>query len=287
MRKIWLSNKIVDDAKAKVSIWDRGFLYGDGVYETVRVYDGKIFRAEEHWSRLEHSLAGVKIKIPWPHSYLTRACQTIIKANHLKECLVRVTITRGIGELGYDPSTCKTPTLVILALPVRSDLPELWRKGVKVAVVSVRRNHRRSLDPAIKHTNCLNGILAKMESLKQSAFEGIFCNLDGNLAEGTISNIFIIKNGAVKTPSLECGILQGVTRSAAIEVARNSGLKALETEIKPGELYGADEAFLTSTTMEVMPVVQADRKKIGSGVPGPITLALQQRLRALIESEIK
>lgn len=286
MKKIWLNNKLVNDNQAKVSIWDRGFLYGDGVYETVRVYDGKIFRAEGHWKRLDHSLQGIRLKVPWSHSYLTNACLKTVRGNRLKECLVRVTISRGIGELGYDPSTCGKPTLVVLALPVRSDLSQLWKKGVKIAIVKVRRNHPYALNPAIKSTNCLNGIFAKMDSLKKGAFEGVFLNLDGFLAEGTISNIFIVKGGILKTPALQDGLLDGVTRGGVIETASKYGIKILQTHIKPFEVLSTDEAFLTSTTMEVMPVVKVDKKAIGNGTPGHLTLFLQRRFRELVQKEL-
>lgn len=287
MKKIWLNRGIVPDSRAKVSVFDRGFLYGDGIYETVRVYGGKIFRAENHWTRLDHSLAGVKIKIPWSHAFLTKACLSVIRANRLKECLVRVTITRGRGKIGYDPSSCGSPTLVILAVPIRGDLKGLWKNGVKAAIVKVRRNPLKSLSPAVKHINCLNGILAKMESLKENAFEGVFLNLEGFLAEGTISNIFIVKDGVVKTPSLDCGILDGVTRAAILEVARQSGLRASEGRIKPEEVYRAREVFLTSTTMEAMPVVRVGRKVIGKGRPGPVTRILHRKFRRLVEKELR
>lgn len=286
MQKIWLNNKIVPNKDANISIWDRGFLYGDGVYETVRVYGYKIFRAEKHWKRLAQSLKGIHLSIPWSYSYLTRACVETVRANRLKECLVRVTISRGSGELGYDPSTCKKPTLVIFALPVRNDLSQLWEKGVKVAVAKIRRNHPRSLDPAIKSTNCLNGILAKMDSLKKNAFEGVFLNLDGYLAEGTISNISVIKEGVIKTPPLKCGILDGVTRSAMIEISKQEKIKVRETYIKYHELLAADEVFLTSTTMEVMPVTNVDGKRIGDGTPGAITRILQEKMKHLIQEEL-
>ncbi len=285
--KIWLNGRIVPDSKAKVSIWDRGFLYGDGVYETVRVYNGRIFRSEGHWKRLRHSLAGLRIAYQASDAQITRACLDTARANGIKEGLVRITVTRGEGEVGYDPSTCGKPTVVVLALPVRGDLTELWRGGVKIALVKVRRNHPGALNPAIKHTNCLNGILAKIESLKSKAFEGVFLNLDGYLAEGTISNIFVVKGSLVKTPALDCGILDGVTRGATIEVARKLGYTVNETRIRPFELYGADEAFLTSTTMEVMPIVQVDRKKIGTGFPGRVTAHLQEHLKNLIRKELK
>ena len=287
INKIWLNHKLVSELEAKIPIMDRGFLYGDGVYETLRVYDGKIFRADAHFKRLDDSLKGIKLKIPWPHLYLTKACLATIRANQMKEALIRVTVSRGSGDLGYDPASCKKPTLVIFAVPIRSGLPELWKSGIKISIVKTRRNHPVCLNPAIKSTNCLNGIFAKMESLKKGAFEGVFLNFDGYLAEGTISNIFIIKSGILKTPALECGILDGVTRRTLLETAQNSDFQVLQTHIKPFELMEADEAFLTSTTMELMPIVQVDEKKIGSGQPGPVTKFLHAKFLDILRKELK
>ncbi len=285
--KIWLNTKLVPENKASISVWDRGFLYGDGVYEAVRVYEGKTFRAEAHWKRLDNSLKGLALKVPWSHAALTRAVQAVIKANKLKESLIRITISRGPGaQMGYDPSTCKTPTLTVLPSHVRSDLDVLWKKGVKVSIANIRRNSTRSLTPAVKHTNCLNGILAKMESLKKGAFEGVFLNLEDDIVEGTISNIFAVKDGMIRTPALECGLLDGVTRRAIIEVAKTEGIPVVETHLKVFEILQADEVFLTSTTMEAMPVVQVDDTKIGSGAPGPVTERIRIALRRLIWKEL-
>ncbi|MBI2118755.1 MAG: aminotransferase class IV [Elusimicrobia bacterium] len=286
MQKIWINDQLVPETQAKISIFDRGFLYGDGVYETVRVYEGKIFRAEGHWKRLRKSLKGIHLQIPWSNSNLTEACLRTVQANGLKECLVRITITRGKGEVGYDPKTCNNPSLVIFATPIRKNLLHLWLNGVKISVVPVRRNHPKSLNPSLKTINCLNGILAKIESLKENAFEGLFLNLEENLAEGTISNIFIIKNGVLKTPSLECGILDGVTRGAVIEASKKQKIKIKETKINVAELLKADEVFLTSTTMEIMPVIQVDKKPIKSGNPGPLSKILHKALRTLIQKEL-
>lgn len=287
MNKIWLHNGLVPENKARVSVLDRGFLYGDGVYETVRVYDGKIFRAENHWKRLDGSLKGIRLQTPWSHGAITKICQSVIRANKANEALVRVTISRGVGKIGYDPSTCGRPTMVVLSSPVRSDLNALWARGVKIGIAkSVRRNPLKSLSPAVKHTNCLNGILAKIETVKMKAFEGVFLNLDGHLAEGTISNIFIVKRGVLKTPSLDCGILDGVTRASIIEAARTIGLRVVETKIKPAEVFGADEVFLTSTTMEAMPVVNVDGRGVADGKPGPITRRVHRGFRALAEREL-
>lgn len=287
MNKIWLNNQLVSESKATVSVFDRGFLYGDGVYETVRVYDGRIFRIKNHLERLDHSLKGINLKIPWNREYLIGACERLIKANKLKESLVRITISRGVGKIGYDPSACKKPTLVIFSTPVRQDLFDLWKNGVKIQIVQVRRNSLKSLSPSVKHTNCLNGILAKMESLKARSFEGVFLNLDDELAEGTISNIFIVKEGVLKTPSLDCGILDGVTRGAMIETAKKTGIKVSETHIRLPEVFKADEIFLTSTTMEAMPVVRVNGKIVGNGKPGMITRLLHKNLRILLEKELR
>lgn len=285
--KVWLNNKLVPESQAKISVWDRGFLYGDGVYEAVRVYDGRIFRAESHWKRLDSSLKGLAMKIPWSHAALTKACETVVRANKLRDSMIRITISRGVGEqMGYDPSTCKHPTLTVLPSHVRPDLPQLWAKGVKVSIASVRRNSVRSLTPAVKHTNCLNGILAKTETLKKGAFEGIFLNLEDDVVEGTISNIFAVKDGMVKTPALECGLLDGVTRHAVIEVARKAGITVHETHLKTFEIHEADEVFLTSTTMEAMPVVQVDDRKISNSQPGPLTKTIHRALRELIRKEL-
>ncbi len=287
MNRIYLNKKIVPENKALVSVLDRGFLYGDGVYETLRAYKGKLFRPERHWQRLDHSLKSIYMQIPWSHAELTRACEKTVRANPHQECLVRLTISRGVGKVGYDPASCKKPTLVIFSLPVRNDMPELWRKGVSVAVAKVRRNHPLTLNPAIKCSNCLNGILAKIESLKSGAFEGIFFNLDGSLAEGTISNVFLIKNGVLKTPALDCGLLDGVTRSLVIEAAHNLKVPVRQTKIRGSEIYAADELFLTSTTMEILGVVAADKKKIGGGTPGPISQKLHAEVRQIIQRELK
>ncbi len=283
---IWLNDELVPENKAKISVLDRGFLYGDGVYETVRVYSGRIFRAEKHWKRLENSLKGISLKIPWSHKALTHSLLKTVRANHAQECLARVTISRGIGEIGYDPTTSKKPTCMILTSNIRPDLPQLWEKGVKILFTKVRRNHPLSLNPALKHTNCLNGILAKIEALKEGAFEAVFLNLEGEIAEGTISNFFLIKNGIIKTPLLICGILEGVTRGAVLEVAKKSGFKLMETRLNLEDAKNADEMFITSTTMEVMPVVKAGTIKIGNGKPGPLTRQLQEKLRSLIQKEI-
>ncbi|OGR88813.1 MAG: hypothetical protein A3A86_07585 [Elusimicrobia bacterium RIFCSPLOWO2_01_FULL_60_11] len=285
--RIWLQNKIVPERLAKVSVLDRGFLYGDGVYEAVRVYEGRIFRAEHHWKRLDGSLGSIHMRIPWSHSHLTAACLATARANGLSEALVRVTLSRGQGEVGYDPRSAKRPTLTVIASPIRKDLPRLWRSGVKIAVVNIRRNPMRSLSPAIKHTNALNGILAKIEALKTGAFEGVFLNLEGFVAEGTISNIFMVKRGVVKTPSLDCGILEGVTRRSVLELARKDRVRVVESRIPLKELLAADEVFLTSTTMEVMPVARIVPGRASPRTPGPVTRLLQKSLRELIAKELR
>ncbi|OGR82314.1 MAG: hypothetical protein A2902_00935 [Elusimicrobia bacterium RIFCSPLOWO2_01_FULL_64_13] len=286
MNRICLNGAILPESRAKVSAMDRGFLYGDGAYEAVRVYRGRIFRADRHWRRLSRSLAALRIRVPWNGARLTKLCLATARANGLADALVRATITRGKSPLGYDPRSAKKPTLAIAASPIRNDLPELWRRGVAAAVVKIRRNPPASLDPAVKHTNSLNGILAKMESLEAGAFEGIFLNLDGFVAEGTISNLFAVRDGRLRTPSLDSGILDGVTRRAVLEIARRARIPCREARMRPEEIFRADEIFLTSTTMEVMPVVRVGRRRIGPGVPGPVTRSLQTLFRELVNKEL-
>ena len=247
--------------KQKSLSWIVGSSMGMGSYEAVRLYAGKIFRSEAHWKRLDHSLKSIALKIPWTHSQLTQACQRTAAGNHLREALVRVTISRGAGPLGYDPRTCKHPTMTVVAQPIRSSLSMEWGKGVSAAMVQVRRNSCQSLSPAIKHTNGLNAILAKIESLKTKAFEGIFLNLEGYVTEGTISNVMLLKKGILKTPTLQSGILEGVTRKTVLEVAKKMKVPVQEKLIRPKELLNADEVFLTSTTLELMPVIKIDKKK--------------------------
>jgi branched-chain amino acid aminotransferase len=274
-----------------VSLFDRGFLYGDGVYETVRVYQGHIFHFAEHFQRLRQSAQGVRISLPFSRKAIERAAYGLLKANGLAEAIIRITLTRGAGPLGFDPRPCKSPTLAMIAAPPPRHPEELYRRGIRLALARVRRNPTVSLSPALKTINNLNNIFGKMEALERNAYEALMLNVRGELAEGTISNVFFISKGALKTPALECGLLAGVTRDAVIRLAERQKLKVTEGHFFPRDLYTAQEAFITSTTMEVMPVTAVVDEKgrvhaIGSGRVGPWAPGLRQEYQRLVSTEM-
>jgi branched-chain amino acid aminotransferase len=265
--------------KALVSVFDHGFLYGDGIYETMRAYEGYLFLVKKHLSRLKKSAQSISLRLPMPLDQIENALNETLKVNNLREAYVRIQISRGIGEIGLDPALCPSPTMVIVAKPFH-DYPEAqYQKGVSVALVRTRRNHPLALPPSIKGTNFLNNILAKIESIKAGAYEAVMLNWEGYVAEGTISNVFMVKKGVLYTPGLETGILEGVTRDLVLRLARRKGIPVRETFLKPNQLRAADECFITNTTMEIMPVTSIDRKRVGSGMPGPVTAVLGQAYR--------
>lgn len=285
--KIFLNGKIVPERKAKISVFDRGFLYGDGIFETMLARSGRVFRLQEHISRLLDSAKLISLSLPWATKYLASAINSTLKANKLSSARIRISISRGEGPSGYMSKITAKPTIVIAASEFNGWPEECYKKGVKVIISKVRRNHPLTLNPKIKSANCLNQILAAQEAIKQNAFEAIMLNLDGYIAEGTISNIFIIKSGVLYTPSLSTGILDGVTRGTVMDVARAEHIKVTEIALKPDDLYRADECFITSTTMGVMPVTRIGSKKISEGLPGASTTLLKEKLWALVESLTK
>ncbi len=277
--KIYLNGRIVPKEKALVSVFDHGFLYGDGIYETLMVYNGKIFKIDEHIKRFFQSARMTGFKMPMTKSQIAAALYKTLMANNLKEAYIRIQITRGYGDIGLDPALCPKPTVVIIPKEFHGHPKEYYQKGVHVAVVNIRRNHPMALNPRIKATNFLNNILAKMESLKKNAYEAIMLTIDGYVAEGTICNIFFVKNKTLITPPTNIGILEGVTRTLIIKLAKEKGIKVIEKAFKKEMLYKADECFLSSTTMEIMPVTKIDNKKIGNGIPGEMTKKLLSNFR--------
>jgi len=253
---VFLNGKFVPRSRALVSIFDHGFLYGDGVYETIRVFGGRPFLLEDHFIRLAQSAQAIRLKIPCSFRQIEEAIRQLIKRNREKNCSIRLTLTRGPGPYGFDPRPCRHPTLAIVSNPFPGYPADFYRKGIKAAVVEIRRNHPRCLPPTVKSTSCLNGILAKIESLELGAQEGIFLTLDGRLAEGTVSNVFLVKNGKLLTPSLGSNFLPGVTRVYVCAMARRLGLRVLEKDLRFNDLKTADEVFLTSTLMNIMPVTR-------------------------------
>ena len=273
---IYLDGHFVPKEEALISVFDHGFLYGDGIYETMRAYEGKIFLLKKHLQRLKRSAAGIALKLPLSLDAIGEALNESLRVNKLQDAYVRLHISRGPGEIGLDPALCIAPTMAIVAKPFNDYPAEYYDQGVSVAVVKTRRNHPLALPPSIKGTNFLNNILAKIEAIKAGAFEGIMLNVNGFVAEGTISNIFMVKRGVLYTPHPDTGILEGVTRDLVLRLARKRKIPVEEALIRPKSLLSADEIFITNSTLEVLPVSALDKKPIGTGRPGPVTAKLHQ-----------
>ena len=261
---LYLNNKLVPEKKALISVFDHGFLYGDGIYETLRAYKGTVFMVDEHIERLFRSASMIGLTLPKGHDEIKKAVYQTIKANRIKEAYVRITVSRGTGPLGLDPALCPKPTFVIISKKFKDYPRSYYQKGVSIAIVNTRRNYSKALDPKIKSLNFLNNILAKRESIEKGAYEAIMLNHRGYIAEGTISNIFFIKNNLLCTPATGVGILDGITRRIILDAAGELGIKIKEGRFRPEDLYNADEVFISNTTMEVMPVSTVDEKKAGN-----------------------
>ena len=283
---VYVNGKFLSRDDAKVSVFDHGFLYGDGIYETMRAYQGKIFFLGKHLARLKHSADAISLALPLALDKIGEALNEALTVNKLNEAYIRIQISRGDGDIGLDPALCPAPTMVILTRPFKDYPPELYANGVAVAIVQTRRNHPLALDPAIKGTNFLNNILAKIESLKTGAYEGIMLNWKGYVAEGTISNIFTVKKGVLHTPHLVTGILEGITRDLVLHLARKEKIPTREMLMRPKDLVKADECFITNTTIEVLPVTTVDGHLVGSGRPGPITQRLMQTYREEVQHHV-
>jgi branched-chain amino acid aminotransferase len=280
--KVFFQDRLVDENRARVSVFDHGFLYGDGIYETVRANDYQIFQWPAHYRRLKQSAARIELKCPWSSQFLLRGAVQILKANKSPNGSIRITVGRGPGPLGLDPSVCPRPTLAMLLHPERP-VERLRKTGVSIGIPKVRRNHPLCLDPQIKSNNSLNTILAKMEAKKMGVFEAVLLNLDGHLTEGTTTNIFFVQHGRIYTPALSCGLLEGVTRGAVIQLARRAGYRIQEGRYTLADLRRADEVFLTSTTLEIVPVTKVCAPSvIWRGRPGPMARRLYALFRRLV-----
>ncbi|MFZ5997067.1 MAG: aminodeoxychorismate lyase [Nitrospirota bacterium] len=262
---VYLNDKIIPAAEAKISIFDHGFLYGDGIYETLRVYDGVVFLLDEHLERLYRSAMLIGLDIPKDVAGIKSAIYDTLQANKLRNAYVRLTVSRGEGEIGLDPALCRKPTFIVVTKELAEYPRAYYEEGVRIIIPVVKRNCREALNPQIKSLNFLNNILAKIEAKKADAYEAVMTNVAGHLAEGTICNIFFVKDGILCTPSIECGILDGITRSLVLDLAFRNDITIKEGEFTPAELYKASEVFITNTTMEVMPVSRVDdvRYKVG------------------------
>lgn len=282
--QIYLNGQIVPQEEARVSVFDHGFLYGDGVFEGIRVYDGNVFRLKEHIDRLYESAKCIALEIPLAREEMTQATLATVAVNEKRDAYIRLVVSRGPGDLGIDPSKCSTPTVVIIVTSIALYPPEFYEKGISLVTTSVRRIPSQCLDPRIKSLNYMNNILAIIEAKKAGAPEGLMLNLQGRVAECTADNIFIVKNGRLKTPPELEGALGGITRNAVIDMARNADIPYTEARLGLHDLYNADECFLTGTGAEVMPVSSVDGRQIGNGEPGKTTKRL---LAALGDLRVK
>ena len=281
---VFLNDRFVPKEQAVVSVFDHGFLYGDGVYETLRSYGSRIFMRDQHLARLRRSAEAIGLTIPIPDAQWPDLLHEAMRRNEVGndhvDAYLRITISRGAGEIGLDPALCPRSTVVIMTKPLHPSPSSLSRDGVTLTVANTRRNLPEALSPHIKSTNFLNNILAKRESIAAGTFDSLFLNWREELTECTISNLFFISNGTVHTPSLDCGILDGITRAIVMTLAEEEGLPIQEGHYHLADLRQADECFLTNTSMEVMPVSRVDAWPIGDGRPGPLTRRLQARFAA-------
>jgi branched-chain amino acid aminotransferase len=274
-----VNGRVSGQKDAVVSVFDHGFLYGEGVYETLRTYNGQPFLFERHMQRLRTSAGMLALAVPLADAEIDRRFRDTVRAAGLgdapsREAYIRILVTRGVGELSYDPNGCPDPTVVVIVKPQIDPPPDVFASGVRVALVPVVRNHPGSVSPLIKSNNLLNNALAMQEAFRRGGYEGIMRNYKGELAECTQSNLFIVKDGAALTPPIDAGLLAGITRAFLFEVGAEIGVPVREAVLRDADLFGADECFLTSTTRELVPIVKVDDSVIGSGAPGPITQAL-------------
>ena len=279
--KIFLNGELVEKKEAKVSVFDHGFLYGDGIFEGIRAYNGRVFRFEEHLTRLYESAKAIKLDIPFKREEMKEAVLDTIRANELEDAYIRLVVSRGKGDLGLDPQKCDQPTVLIIASDIELYPDDFYENGLEVATVPTRRNIPEALNPRIKSLNYLNNILAKIEANQAGVLEAIMLNNEGYVAECTGDNIFIIKDDKLITPPTYIGALKGIKRGVVLEVAPEFGLEVSEEVFTRHDLYTADECFLTGTAAEVIPVVEIDDREIGSGEPGAYTKQLIEKFRDL------
>jgi branched-chain amino acid aminotransferase len=279
-----LNGKLVDRADAKVSVYDHGLLYGDGVFEGIRIYSGKVFRLHEHVERLYESARHVLLEIPWAPQKMIEETLRTVEANKKQDGYIRTVVTRGAGSLGIDPNKCDAPTIFIIVDDISLYPPRMYEEGMEIITSSYVRCHPNTISPRVKSLNYLNNILAKIEANRAGCPEALMLNHVGEVAECTADNVFLVRHGTLFTPPPNAGILQGVTRDAVIELAGAAGIGVQEVALTRHDVYVADELFLTGTGAEIVPVVKVDGRAIGSGRPGPITKQLRERYHVLVRS---
>ena len=277
MATIYIDGKYVDKKDAKVSVYDHGFLYGDGIFEGIRCYNHKVFKLKEHIDRLYDSAKAIALNIPVDKDKMKEIVQDSVKKEGLSESYIRLIVTRGIGTLGISPESTKNPSIICIVDGIKIYPKELYEKGMKVIISSVIRNSSFSLSPRIKSLNYLNNILAKIEAIHAGANEAIMLNTKGEVSECTSDNIFIVKGGIIKTPVLSAGSLAGITRDSVIELARANSYTVVEENLTTYDLYTADEVFLTGSAAEIVPIVKIDLREIADGKPGPVCKDLKEK----------
>lgn len=275
--KIWLNGELVPKSQAKVSVFDHGLLYGNGVFEGIRVYSGKVFELKGHIIRLYESALAIRLDIPISIDQMIAATQETVKANNINDGYIRLLITRGVGDLGLNPFVCEKPSIIIIADNIQLYPQELYEKGLKVISSSVVRNHPLTVPPQVKSLNYLNNIMAKIEAIDAGVLEAIMYNHQGYVAEATGDNVFIIKNAKIYTPPIQAGSLDGITRAVTIKIAQKMGYDIIEKNLTKFDLYTSDEFFLTGTAAEIISIIDIDGRKIGDGKPGEITKKLLKK----------
>jgi len=280
--KVFIGGTLYDKQDAKISVYDHGLLYGDGVFEGLRSYRGKVFRLEQHLKRLWESAKAIHLEIPFSREQVSAAIYQTLNANQIVDGYIRLVVTRGAGALGLDPNKTSDPQVIVIADKITLYPQELYENGLEIITASTQRISSAALSPRIKSLNYLNNILAKIEGLQAGCQEALMLNHKGEIAECTGDNVFLVRDGVLLTPSIEAGILEGITRDAVIELAVAAGIAVREVALTRHDVYIADECFLTGTAAEVIPVVNVDKRKIGNGKPGPITRNLIERFHKLV-----
>src|SRR5437867_4009114 len=279
--QIYIDGKFYAEGDAKVSVFDHGLLYGDGIFEGIRFYNGRVFRLEEHLERLWDSARSICLDLPMSRSEMTEAVLETIRKNDLRDGYIRLIVTRGVGNLGLNPAQCKRPSVIIIASTIILYPPDFYQNGLTVMTCATRRTSPSALNPAVKSLNYLNNVMARIEANLAGADEALMLNDAGNVAECTADNIFVVKRGHIFTPPITAGALRGITRLVVFEIAAELGIKVTEADITRHDVFIADEAFLTGTAAEIIPVVKADGRPIGTGKPGPITARMIARFREM------
>lgn len=277
---IYIDGKLYPREEARVSVYDHGYLYGDGVFEGIRTYNGKVFKLREHLVRLYESAKSILLTIPYSLEEMEGAVLDTVRKNKLKEAYIRIVVSRGVGDLGLDPRKCPSPTVVIIVDKISIFPQELYEKGLRVITVATRRNIPDALDPKIKSLNYLNNILVKIEANQAGVLEAIMFNRSGYITEGSGDNIFIVRRGRIVTPPPYVGALEGITRELVMALAREKGYPVVEQPFTRHDLYVADECFLTGTAAEVIPVIDVDGRQVGDGVPGKVTREIMETFHA-------